>query len=265
MMYIFGSEAIRYYYDDFRESKDIDILIKDKDSLDSYDLNFINFFKNYKRIEYHWNDVFNYLEEINSDTILHPDLIFTIKISHACYDINFYKHIKDILFLRDKDCQIDYIFLNKLREAWDRIHGPKHGYKTKINLNKPNKDFFNPNVFRYYEHDELHKILCFYDEPLYNKILNDTSTPLCSEDKFKLLSDEDKLKCALEEVMVIATERFIIPKKYSIRRAKLEALKKLITSMTKNWFNIYLILNFDKIIDSENETWEQKLKQQKII
>lgn len=242
-MLIYGSTAIKHWFPDFREPKDIDYISKEP-------------FKNSHLVEYYWIEEFQYLLDNNIDSkYIDPDLIYTIKLSHASWDIRFDKHIKDILFLRDKGCQLNMKFYKMLYKRWEIIHG-----KKKVNFSGTNDEFFTQKVTRAIPHDELHELVAFYNRPLHESIRINQDKPKPSFELFNQLSHSDQLKCALEEIWVIALERYILPKQYSLKRAKYTAMKDLITKMSKGWFNIFLIDNFDHLIYSDNGQIESKLE-----
>ena len=89
-------------------------------------------------------------------------------------------------------------------------------------------------------------------------IRKDQNSPLCDEKMFTELSFDDRIKTALEEIHVIATERILVHKNIPLKHARYKALKHLITSMTKGWFNRFLVVNFDHLMYYETETWKQK-------
>lgn len=245
-MLIYGSRAIKYHFNDFyREPKDYDYICKNPP-------------KSTKETEYHWVDSFQWILDNNKDTkFVDPDIIYTIKMSHISWDINFDKHLKDILFLRDKGCKLIKPLYKALYKEWEVLHRNKH-----ISLDKANSEFFTEYVTRQFNHDDLHEIFAFYDEPLHNRIRPDGNKALTSEKLFNSLSYDDRLKCALEEVYVIATERFLLTKStFSIKIAKMKALRQLILTMTKGYFNVFLVENFDKIIYYDMSHFKNGLKQ----
>lgn len=241
MKLIFGSAAVKHWFPDFRIPNDLDFI-----SSENYWIPLENSY---------WIEAFEYLEENNSHSqYVDVDLLYTIKVSHAEYDIHWDKTMRDIVWLQNKGCTLDLEFYNELKKSWDIIHIEK-----KINLNVKNEDFFRPNISRTYSHDYLHEILAFYDRPLHEKIRKDLNSPMCSEDFFRNLSKEDQIKCMMEETMVFMIERFLIPKKTkSIKHALYLALKTLITSSTKGWFNLELILNFETLIYYDLEHFKSK-------
>lgn len=232
---IFGSCAVKHWFPDFRIPNDIDII-----SPESY-----------------WIPAFEYLITNNKhDQYVDADLLFTIKVSHASWDIHWDKTIKDICYLKNKKCNIDKEFFQLLINDWNIYHKSKS-----VKLTGTNDKFFNANITRKFDHDWLHSQLSFYNEPLHHRIRPDKSSPMCNEDLFLTLSFTDQIRCALEEIYVIATERFLVyNKSIPLQHAKYKALRLLITSLTKNWFNLFLILNFETLMNEDNTTWSQKLQ-----
>lgn len=237
MSLIFGSTAIKHHFPDYeKEPDDLDIIGKGT---------------NKKGVEYHWTDSFEYIVGNNKDNeYVDSNFLYTIKCSHASWDINWDKHMHDIVFLKDKGCVVDETLYKMLYKDWELLHGKKHVY-----FSKTNDEFFNKNVKREFDHDWLHEFVSFYDEPLHNAIRKRVDSPKCSRKLFEALSHSDRIKCALEEVYVIAIERFVLNGVRSPKHAKYLSLKKLITSMTKGWFNLFLIDNFKELIYSEHDEY----------
>lgn len=231
-MKIYGSCALKHWYPETRIPSDIDIISPNHD----------------------WIPAFQYLLENNKHSqYVDPNFLFTIKVSHASWNIHWDKTLHDIVFLKNKGCTLDKEFYNLLYNDWKKIHKKKN-----VKLSTSNDKFFTNKITRKYSHDYLHEILSFYEQPLHEKIRKDLNSPQCDEKLFNELSNEDQFKCALEEVLVIATERFVLSGR-PLNNSKYLALKTLITSSTTGWFNLYLILNFDKLIYSNNTHWKTKL------
>ena len=231
---IFGSRAANYWWSDFsREPKDLD---------------YIGIGKSSKDIEYHWAPSFQYIIDNNKDTkYVDPDFLYTIKMSHACYDIRWEKTMWDINFLKERGCKLIPELYNSLLRDWEVIH-----HKKKIVLKGTAEEFFKPTITRKYPHDELHKKVAFYEDPLHTKIRKDLNDVKCSKKLWDTLSEEDKMKCALEEAYVFAIERYL---EYPPNIALSKALKTLITSSTKGWFNFFLIDNFFNLIYYNHERY----------
>ena len=232
-MLIYGSTAIQHWFPAtyLKTPKDLDIISRDA-SLKK------------PGVEVYWTDAFRYLTRYNKDKqYVDPDLLYTIKVSHAAWDINWVKHTMDIQFLRMMGCKLVPEFYFMLIEDWTKIHGAKN-----LDFNKPHKELFMDSVNRKYGHDELHEALKMNDTPMYKMILKEQDKALCDYELFKALSSRKKLELAMEEVVVVAYERYVIPQKMPLKYAINKALQDLVTRMTKGWFNLYLIENSDSII-----------------
>jgi hypothetical protein len=236
---IIGSVATYHWFPDFREPDDIDILskiviTKSKPSDTS-------------NIEVKWFDLCEDIIAQNNDKVFAtPDTLLTLKVSHAAWNIHHAKTMSDIAFLQNKGAVLNHELYQKLFKHWETIHGTK----DKINLKQDNTEFFTKYVKREFDHDWLHEQVSYPDNPMHKKIRPDISSAFCSKDMWEKLSYEDQLKCAWEEMLVIAIERYKFleaSKKSEMRIALNKAINNLITTMTKGWFNLFLILNNRKI------------------
>ena len=232
-MLIYGSTAIKHWFPGIylKTPKDLDIISQD-------------FSLKEPGVEVYWTPAFRYLSRYNKDKkYVDPDLLYTIKVSHAAWDINWDKHMMDIEFMQKMGCKLVPEFYFMLIDDWSKLHGTKN-----LNFNKPHKELFMDSVNRKYSHDELHEVLKMNDTPMYKKVLKDQDKALCDYELFNALSNRKKLELAMEEVVVIAYERYIIPKKLPAKHAIKKAYQDLVTHMTKGWFNLYLIENCSNII-----------------
>jgi len=246
---IYGSTAIKHWYSDFRVPNDLDIIEK-------------NPRKNTKNNEYYWTDAFQYIYDNNKNSkYVDPNFLYTIKVSHAAWNVKWEKTMKDIEFLQSKGCTLDKTLYNLLIEDWKKIHGDK---KVKMNVN--NSEFFKENIYRKYDHEWLHEQFAFYERPLNEKIRKDLNSPLCSKELWAELTDENKYKTALEELFVLTAERYVFiktpQKNIKMKYLLIKMLKNMITSTTSGWFNLYLIENFTKLrmFSPENKLhWHKSL------
>lgn len=180
--------------------------------------------------------------------------LYTIKLYLAQYDTNFEYDIQVISKLKKLGATHSY----KLYKAlWKR-------YEDELGTRRPKlKEEFKRHFKRFndrkYLHDELHEHFAHYDKPLYKSILANNQTFYTSKKAFESLSEEDKFKCALEEIYVVATERSIFTHGYGPVEAKLNAMRKLIVGLTKGYFNIYLLANYFELLYSDNGYFETKL------
>jgi len=246
MRLIFGSQAMAYWFNDSRESKDLDII----------DSNIKNQEHNTKAIQYYWVNSFQYIIDNNKDAkYVDADFLYTIKMSHVAWNIKWDKTMKDILFLRNKGCKLDKILFDMLYKEWVILHG-----KKKVKMNVENDEFFKGNIKRKYNHEWLHEQFMFNDRPLNEKIREDLNSPLCSEALWNKLTKIQQIKCAVEELMVLTAERYIfIDKPIPLQIAKTKMLKKMITSTTSGWFNLWLVLHFEEIRTMYSEHFKQRI------
>ena len=218
-MYIFGSKLIKKYYSDFREPNDTDWVTNDESKL-----------KESSKEEEFYYIPFSPSREMT------PDEIYTVKVSHAIYDIHWKKTMSDIRFLQIKGCKIIPELLKQLRDYWVEVHGEQHRTDFEV---KPGK-FFNDRVRRKINHDDLHKVI--NPSPTYLKIVN-TGDVTPNTDKYLNLSEDDKKELLFEEAFVIAIERF---SNTFDRNAYHIAQQALVTRLHPVWVADEVIKNWNK-------------------
>ena len=238
---IFGSTALKHWIPELKRTpKDLDIMGEGKST---------------PQVEYHFNPAFNYVLEHNIDsTYVDLNFLYTIKCSHLHYDINWDKHCLDVMLMQSKGCKIDETLYKLLMKDWKLIHG-----KKKVNLNKTKDEFFTPYVERLIDHDTLHEMLAVYDTPIYKTILKDGKQVLTDINKWNNLSHNDKLLCILEEVYVTAFERW---SSYPPTISKMKAMKLYCTSLAKNDYFKYAVINMKELYEHEsNNHFINKIKE----
>lgn len=217
-MYLFGSKLIKKYFSDFREPNDIDWVTNKKSELK----------KSTPQEEY-------YYIPNSPDREMTPDELYTIKVSHAIYDIHWRKTMSDIRFLQMKGCKVIPGMLKGLREYWVEVHGEQHRTDFEV---EPS-DFFEDRVQRKINHDDLHKML--NPNPTYQKMIVDGVTP--DPNKFNQLSEQDKKELMYEEAFVLAVERFSNnPNKLAYNKAQ----QSLVTRLHPVWLADFVIENWSK-------------------
>jgi hypothetical protein len=165
-------------------------------------------------------------------------------MSHAAWNVRWDKTMNDIRFLKSKNCKLDKTLFDLLYKDWEKLHG-----KKQVVLKGSPDQFFTAKITRKYNHEDLHNTVKFYDSPLHKKIRPDPNDVKVSKSLWDKLSYEDQLKCALEEAYVFAIERYHdFPPKIALSKA----LKQLITSSTKGFFNLFLIDNFFELLYNTN-------------
>lgn len=226
-----GSRAVQAWFPDYREPKDWDFFSPEAVT-------------SIEGAETFWHPRLEMWE--NRPCVASPSQLYTIKVSHAFWTLHgtWNKHMYDIQWLQHKDVEFIPELFDILYPIWEERYG-----KKKVNLNAEPEDFFNKRVHRVYDHDSIHRSIAYYDEPLFNKILRDGHKVAVDKAKWDALSYEDKLKTVREEVYATALERQVIPSEYkgSKRAAYAWALMKTITSFSKGWFPLFIVLNYKEL------------------
>lgn len=244
---IIGSVAASHWWDDFRKTGDIDI-ITDVDISGNM------------LVETHWFPLAEKIIAANKHHIFaDPNILFTLKVSHAMWDIHWNKTMRDIFFMQDKGCKIIEPLCTELEKMWESIHIKKQD-KSKIKL-VDNEMFFTPMVKRIVPHDHIHEVVAGDNPPMHTRIRKNMNSALCDEELWNELSFEEKCKTVEEEASVIAIERFMLTQNIHAGIAFSEAIKKLVTTMTKGWFNRFIRLNYRSIKQPDKlEYWKQQLQ-----
>lgn len=237
---IIGSVAMYHWFKDARQPKDIDLLsqvvTKQLPVLDSQ-----------------WHDVAQKIIDNNTDPVFaDPDVLYTLKVSHAQWDINWDKTVYDIVFLKQKGCKIIKELHPDLVKVWENVHG-----KKSVKMNEPVEEFFKKYVVRKFNHEKVHESVAYYNKPMHERIRPDLSNVWCSSEMFFNLPLEMQYATGKEELLVTAIERFNLTSnstKTQCLVALQKAYKLLCTSMTKGWFALFLVENYKEIfLDSKQE------------
>lgn len=177
-----------------------------------------------------------------------PDAILTIKCSHLPWDIKWEKTKNDIIWLKEKGCQIIPSLYMALKGHWEEVHGDK----SFLSLGKSKDDFFNDHVQYVYDHDYLHEVVASPAKPMYQRCLKDGHDVLIDVDKFHRMPFEDQVRMFREEVSVIAIERWLVNPHWKGKldwwKAYQLALKKTITRLTKGWACDFMVHNLEHFI-----------------
>lgn len=193
--------------------------------------------------------------------------LYIQKRSHLFRPIKFARHIQEFQKIKE------YMSwnLNEEQELTlkERIKLTKEKYGDRTpSLMKTNDDFFNDKVTKYYVHDDIHRAVAYYDEPIYERLKRDPKLAKCEKDLWLQLSHADRVKCVQEECFVIALERYIIPSLIEGKRhipqnfAFYNALERVCTTLTSNWFRDFAIDNW-KEITQYNVDFLEKFKEAK--
>lgn len=186
------------------------------------------------------------------------DSLYTIKCSHLAWDIHWEKHKRDTYYLQCIGATIIEPLFEALVKHWTKLNGSKDF----LSLNKSKEDFFTDKVEYVYDHDYLHELVAFPNQPVYTKCLKEGEDVFIDREKFDLLSLEDQIRMFREEVTVIARERWLISKgnKPSWSVAYKYALRKTVVSLTKGWATEFMIRNIDKLIKPDYSYFKHLLE-----
>ena len=226
--YLIGSQALKRLFPKFKRTpKDFDFLVEKK----------IPTVRTGILIEeYHENPIlFKYLLDNNfSENGITADVLYTLKVSHIFWDIFWEKHMFDIVFLQENGAKLIKPLFDDLYKYWSVFHGEN----KRSDLEMSAEDFFN-NALKTYNHDLLHTFI--NATPTYTKILKDGAEVEVDENKFNLLTHNEKLDLGREEVYVMAFER-LFGRDYRV--AYVWMLKKFIISHAPMWEALYLVQNY---------------------
>ena len=250
-MILVGSKALKELYSDFsREIQDTDFFVQTKLSESSTRKAFT---KDGDEYQFFTAPELSILFERGDNRVATLNELFTIKCSHVQWDIKrggshlLNKTLFDIKFMLQKGAKLDEELYSSLYSLWEKRYGV-----NLISFNAPNEIFFTKAVDRKYDHDSLHELVKYYDEPLHCKVRKDKSKALVSKKLFDQLSPLDQLRLAREECYVLSLERFIIPGKINdYKVAYKKTLHRFIGTMSKGFFNKFLLINYLELEEPE--------------
>ncbi len=202
MALVIGSVAMNYWFDNFREPKDLDFFGKKTPEFLA---------AGYDVVEPFWHDALEGTK-LDRHDVASIDELYTIKMSHIYWDLkngSWDKHVADLIFLKDNGAELDLELHQLLYKIWVEVHGAK-----KMNLAQAAGDFFDDAVVRIYDHDSIHDSVAFGERPLYEAILKDGETVDIDPVKMWSMDYETQVKLFREEIAATALERYMIPKKY---------------------------------------------------
>ena len=239
MLTLIGSTAAKQHFLDFRVPNDVDYHSERKPGfLDTmFKPTDIDVFVDGRLGAWNWG------------RIATPEELYTMKVSHAFWEINndprnWNKHMADVVFFQRK--KVDFIreLYNILLPIWKDLHARKI---TNLNQNKDN--FFRDAVVRKYDHDSIHESIADGDHPLYEDILVPGEEVMVDSSRFWEMDHETQMKLVREEVYATALERILIPKNYegSPAAAYAWALRRTITSLFKGDWALWAVLNYDEL------------------
>lgn len=246
-MLLIGSAAIRHHFPDFnREPFDHDYVVE-RATYKSATVDGV-------RTEYH--EIPSMWIRYEPSGVVSVDHLYTLKMSHIFWPIKQEKHLYDIHFLKSKGAKLDDVLFRELHAHWTLKYGPN----TSLDLDVSNADFFNDNVDRVIQHDNLH--LMVNPEPLYMLAKDSPDNASISEEKFFKLHRDVQMDIVREEGYVLALERFVIPSvPLHWRVAYARMIRHMICRLTPQWLGIFIAENYYEIVKPKinyTTTWNKK-------
>lgn len=248
---IVGSTAARWWGVGLgAEDSDLDVMVYDEEMLSVYpetcDLHIVP------------KEIYDLIYHDSGCTA--PDMLLTLKMSHFAWGIKWNKTKRHIIALLNLGYEPDMNAYHTLKNYWTEVHGDK----SFLSLKMEKDEFFNDHVVYKYDHDYLHSLVAYPNEPMYTRCLADGEAVLISESKFRGLSHVNQVRLFREEVTVIAIERWLTNDvnkgKYSWYESYLMALKKTITTLTKNWANDFMIMNIRELSLPQYDLFENAIR-----
>ena len=227
---LIGSHALKHHFEDYpREPKDKDFAVNQEGVKSSPEVEYL-----YNPVLHKWyadTEVFEKVDQI----IIDPNELYTLKMSHLMWDLNWDKHAYDVMWLKDKWCKVIPELFYALYDFFKVLHG---GNK-RSDLEMTSEEFFDNAIVCDYEHDDLHTLL--KETPTYTKVLKQGAEVEVSEDKFNELTFEEKCDLVREEVHVMAWERMAGKLKW--HHAYSIMFKKFIISHAPMWEALFILDN----------------------
>lgn len=251
---LIGSRALNYWKPDRKvnPSTDWDVISYDQHTgCEVHDPDFLN----NRQMTWHATNHWVTLPDGSSARVMSMLGLAMIKRSHLWRDLSFQKHITDwhkhglcaelqgIDYTKHPIVQIDL----EERTALTKKAFPQGN----PNLMQSVEDFFDDAVQKKYNHDYLHELFAYYDKPLYTRLQENSKLAWCSKELWYNLSAVDQVKCIAEEVQVIATERFLVPRDWDFpaKLAYMKALDKVCTTLCSGYFRDAAIDNYPAILE----------------
>lgn len=239
---ITGSVALKILYPDFKRiPKDLDYFTITKVKSQEPGIEYLE-----NPVIFESGLYYPYLEDC--DIITEIGLL-TVKASHLFFHKDrFDKDMWDIQFLIDKGHNIDVKLYYNLIDQWKRILTKKI---RRSNLQMSSEDFFSNNIKTEIDHDTMHELLIKHPyfkgqlEPTYKLVLKNDAQVDVDENKFNLLTFEQKCNLVVEEVMLMATERR--PTAY-YKAAYKWMLDKFIREHAPYWEALFIIQNYKLLL-----------------
>lgn len=180
--------------------------------------------------------------------VVNLDVIYTLKMSHRFLrnSPHFEKTRYDILRLREVEASIPPV----LQDWYDRRVAATYDYSHPV-LKASKQEFFDtPGVSYKYDHDSIHLAVAIGKQPAYTHFKGDTEEVFCDRNKFENLPHIIKMCSVIEESMVLAIERCLVPFNFNTNPnvAFKMALQKVCTSISSGWWRDFAWEHYDEAL-----------------
>ncbi len=179
-----------------------------------------------------------------------PHAVYMMKLSHRFKknSPHFLKTMTDIQKMRKMGLSLIEKWKPFLADRERLTYNYKHP-----DLQQSKDEFFNSEttgVIQTYDHDSVHVAIAIGEKPAYLSYMKDDHPVQCDKQKFRNCSYETQLFGVIEESMVLAIERSLVPfnGRLTPEEAFRFALKKVCTSITSGWFREFAWENHDAAI-----------------
>lgn len=185
------------------------------------------------------------------------NMLYLLKLSHRYKkdSPHFHKTMESIHWFRSHFAEIPDEWKDFLKEREKMTYTYGH---PKLNVSKDT--FFDQEstgVKYTYDHDTIHVAVAnVWQYPAYLEYSVDGEEVMCSKEKFFATNYITRLRGVMEEAMVLALERSLIPfpGKKTPDEAFLFALQKVCTSITSGWFREFAWENYNEVVALFHET-----------
>lgn len=260
MNVLIGSRALAYWDSSFKVRDDADWDIISEEPISGAEHHPVDFLNN-KEFSYLTTNTIMFND--HKLAVASPYDLAIIKRSHLWRDLSFDKHITH--YHKHLKPYANRFVGGEIRILNERIELTKQAFpQQQANLKKNKQDFFDDAVPKIVDHDYLHELVAFYDEPLYKRLQRPDHDVWCHRDLWEGLTHTDRIRCVAEEVSVLSIERFLLPGGWKMpsKLAYMKALGKVCTTVTSGYFRDFAIDHYPEAILCYNKVLFDKLKPQ---
>ncbi len=248
MNLLVGSRALAFWDESFKVKEDTDWDVISHEPLAGCEWHRLDILNNFRMLNYASRYTIKGPNDVELQ-IMTPQGLAIMKRSHLWRNLSFGKHIthyhKHLAHFVDYFSAYDFEVLEERTQLTHEQYPQKHP-----KLNVPVDEFFDDYVTKKFNHDWLHEVVAYHQQPLYKSLQNDVESAWCKLDLWKKLSYKDKVLCVTEEVTVIAVERFLVPTDWQTpaKLAFMKSLEKVCTTLCSGWFRDFAIDNYPQIV-----------------